>query len=69
MSLLPGHTVHILKNTSYCKTYLVDTADLEDDTEPKDLGLVGLTQVKTVAYVGVGYKRGIVPLLSPPRKN
>merc|ERR1719239_441827 len=25
-------------------TYLVDTADLEDDTEPKDLGLVGLTQ-------------------------
>jgi len=26
------------------KTYLVDTVDFEDDTEPKDLGLVGLTQ-------------------------
>jgi len=26
------------------KTYLLDTVDFEDDTELKDLGLVGLTQ-------------------------
>ena len=64
--------IHILKNTSYCKTYLVDTADLEDDIEPKDLGLVGLTQVKTVAYAGRGggTKGALLPNpLSPPRKK
>ena len=35
----------------------MDTVDFEDDTEPKDLGLVGLTQVKTVGYAG-GVQKG-----------
>merc|ERR1719239_1598254 len=35
---------HITSAVPRAKTYLVDTAALEDDTEPEDLGHVGLVQ-------------------------
>ena len=42
--LLNDHTSET-NNTSYCKTYLVDTADLEDDTKPTEQRNVELGQV------------------------